>query len=199
MAGCKVIGIFGGVGSGKSEASKYLKRKYNAYLIQADEMAHRLYKTGQPGYKAVIRICGKKILDVNRHIDRAKLSEMLYNDPQLLSEINASIHPMVYRKTSGLISEYKKRHYTGMIIYEAALLPSDKAEFLDKKWYIYTPLDIRIQRLKDTRGYSEEKSLSIIRNQPSEAEYKEFCDYVIFNDNDLKKMEEQIDEIIKHS
>lgn len=199
MAGSKVIGIFGGVGSGKSEASQYLKKKYKAYVIQADEIAHRLYKKGQPGYKAVLRICGKSILDIDKQIDRGKLSELLYNNPLLLSEVNHSIHPMVYKKTSVLIDAYRKKHYNGLIVYEAALLPSCKEHFIDEYWYIYTPEEIRVQRLKETRGYSDDKIKEIMRNQPSEDEYRSVSDYIIVNDEDLHKMEEQIDEIIKHS
>ena len=199
MAGCKVIGIFGGVGSGKSIAAGYLKNKYKAYIIQADDIAHRLYKKGQPGYKAVIRICGKSVLDDNREISRGKLASLLYQNPQLLSEINKSIHPMVYRKTMDLITEYKRRHKKGLIVYEAAIIPNNTVKFIDEYWYVYTPREIRVKRLKDTRGYTDDRIKEIMKNQPTEADYRAVADEVLVNDGNLAKMKEQIDEIIKHS
>ena len=199
MAECKVIGVLGGVGSGKSEAVKYLELKYNAYTIKADELAHRLYKKGQPGYKAVIRICGKPVLDDNREISRGKLASLLYQNPQLLSEINKSIHPMVYRKTMDLITEYKRRHKKGLIVYEAAIIPNNTVKYIDEYWYVYTPREIRVKRLKDTRGYTDDRIKEIMKNQPTEADYRAVADEVLVNDGNLAKMKEQIDEIIKHS
>ena len=199
MAECKVIGVLGGVGSGKSEAVKYLESKYKTYTIKADDLAHRLYKKGQPGYKAIIRICGKSVLDDNREISRGKLASLLYQNPQLLSEINKSIHPMVYRKTMDLITEYKRRHKKGLIVYEAAIIPNNTVKFIDEYWYVYTPREIRVKRLKDTRGYTDDRIKEIMKNQPTEADYRAVADEVLVNDGNLAKMKEQIDEIIKHS
>ena len=199
MAGCKVIGILGGVGSGKSEATAYLESEYKAYALKADELAHRLYRKGQPGYKAVLRICGKTVLDTDKQIDRRKLASLLYQNPDLLSQINNSIHPMVYKNTSQMIYEYKKRHLNGLVVYEAAIIPSKKENFIDEIWYIYTPEEIRIQRLKDTRGYSDSRIKEIMNSQPDETEYKAVSDRIIINDSSLDKLKEQIDEIIKHS
>lgn len=199
MAGCKVIGVLGGVGSGKSEAVKYLESKYKTYTIKADDLAHRLYKKGQPGYKAIIRICGKSVLDDNREINRSKLSSLLYQNPQLLSEVNKSIHPMVYRKTVDLIAEYKRRHKKGLITYEAAIIPDNTVKFIDEYWYVYTPQELRFKRLKDTRGYTDDRIKEIMKNQPTEADYRAVADEVLVNDGNLAKMKEQIDEIIKHS
>ncbi|MDO4938654.1 MAG: dephospho-CoA kinase [Lachnospiraceae bacterium] len=199
MAGCKVIGIFGGVGSGKSLATEYLKTEYHAYVIHADDIAHRLYRKGQPGYKAVIRICKKSILDADGEIDRNKLANLLYSDRELIKKINAAIHPLVYKKTDEMILNYKKNHNNGLIAYEAAVISGIRAGFIDESWYIYTPKDERRKRLADTRGYSIKRIDEIMSNQPDDDEYREFCDKVIVNDGNIEKMEEQIDEIIKHS
>ncbi len=199
MAGCKVIGIFGGVGSGKSIAVEYLKNKYKAYIIQADDIAHRLYKKGQNGYKAIIRICGKCILDDRKEIDRKKLAELLFSNPELLKEVDSAIHPIVYNKVTSMIDDYKKNHKHGIIAYEAAIIPDFSVNFLEESWYIYTPEQERVRRLTDDRGYSISKIESIMKNQPTDEEYKNFCDKVLINDKDIKKLEEQIDEIIKYS
>lgn len=199
MAGCKVIGILGGVGSGKTIVTDYLKNKYKAYVIRADEIAHRLYKKGQPGYQAIIRICGKSVLDENRQIDRRKLGNIIYNNPEKPGEVNSAIHPMVYRKTAELIREYDRIHHHRLVVYEAALIPYSCPDIADEFWYIYTPADIRAQRLHNDRGYDFERISDIIGIQPSDEEYREFCDRIIINDGTFEKLEEQIDEIIKYS
>ena len=199
MAGCKVIGILGGVGSGKSEAVNYLQNKYHAYVIKADEVAHRLYNKGRQGYKAVIRCCGKSVLDDNRCIDRVKLAAMLYSDTELLSRVNASIHPMVYLKTEELISAYKKTHSKGLIVYEAALISKPMPDFLDEIWYIHSNENIRKSRLKEYRGYTDSRIEEIITNQPGFDEYKDISNVILENNGTLKDLEQSIDEIFKYS
>lgn len=199
MAGCKVIGILGGVGSGKSEAVEYLRTQYHAYVIEADEIAHRLYKKGQPGYKAVIRCCGKSVLDEKRNIDRAVLAELLFHNTELLEEVNRSIHPMVYHKIEDLISAYKRKHYSGLIVYEAALFSKPTPDFLEEIWYIYSNAETRKQRLKQYRGYSDERIEEIMSSQPSDEEYEEIADIVLENNNNLRDLEKSIDEVLKYS
>jgi len=199
MAGCKVIGLYGGAGSGKSEAARYLREKYGAYIIKADDIGHRLYKKGQPGYKAIVRICGKNVLDDDRNIDYRKLAELLFGDKSLLKKVDASIHPMVYAKTIELIRQYKSAHSRGYIFFEAALLPDRHLDFIDENWYIHSGVADRSQRMADTRNYSESKIASVISNQPTEDEYRRHCDVIIENNETIKELEEHIDEAIKHS
>lgn len=194
-----MIGIFGGVGSGKSIAADYLKSSYNAYVIKADEIAHRLYRKRQNGYKAIIRICGKNILDEDGNINREKLAGLLYNDQRLLNEVNASIHPMVYSKVSELIENCKKEGHHRLIVYEAALLPDGRLEFIDESWNIYTPAEIRAQRLRNDRSYTDERIREIMSQQPDDEEYRQYCDMIVINDGEVGKMERQIDEIIEYS
>jgi len=198
MAGCKVIALHGGAGSGKSYVADLLKKKHNAYVIKADEVAHRLYKRNQPGYKAIIRICGKGVLDENKDIDRKKLGELLYKNPILLSEVNHSIHPMVYAKTVEAINAYKKSHKKGLVVFEAALLPERPLEFIDEKICVSSSEAARAARMKETRNYTDEKISSILLNQPSDDEYRYFCDYTIENNGTLKVLEDRTDEAIKY-
>lgn len=196
MAGCKVIAVYGGVGSGKSEALGILKNKYKAYVIQADKVAHSLYRKHQPGYDAVIRICGKNLVTENPQIDRKLLGQFLAQHPEKLKEINQAIHPMVYIKTRQLIENYKKNHKRGLIIYEAALLPKERPDYIDEVWYIKSDEKIRRERLRKFRGYDDRKIDSIIKNQPSEADFENASDRIILNNENLKELEEKIDEAL---
>jgi len=198
MAGCKVIGLYGGAGSGKSEAARYLREKYGAYIIKADDIGHRLYRKNRPGYKAVVRLCGKKILDDNGQIDRSRLSQMLFTDNQLLMRVNECIHPMVYARTRQLVSDYSQKHKRGLVFFEAALLPDRPLDFIDENWYIHSDRSERSVRMYVTRNYSQEKISALISNQPSDAEYRLYCDTVIENNGTIKELEDNIDEALKY-
>jgi len=198
MAGCKVIGIYGGAGSGKSEAVRFMHKNHGAYVIKADDIGHRLYKKNQPGYKAIVRICGKGILNDEKEIDYAKLSQLLFDNDVLRNEVERAVHPMVYAKTRAMISEYNKNHNHGLICFEAALLPDRNLDFIDENWYIHSDMNDRARRMKDTRDYSEKKIESIAASQPSEAEYRQYCDYTVENNRTLKELEENINEAVKH-
>ena len=186
-----VIGVFGGAGSGKSAVLRILKNKYKAYVLEADKIAHSLYRKHQPGYEAVKRICGKGILDENREIDRKKLGAILFSDRKKMEEVNAAIHPMVDHKTRMLSENYFARKKRGILVYEAALLPGSY-DFFDSVWYVYTSEPVRRQRLKETRGYSDEKIDSVLMNQPSEQEFFDAADIVIDNNKSREELEKEI-------
>jgi len=198
MAGCKIIGLYGGAGSGKSEAARYLRDRYGAYIIKADELGHSLYRRNQPGYKAIVRICGKDVLNSDREIDYSKLSALLFGNTELLKQVNSAIHPMVYIKARKLIAAYKSRHSKGLIFFEAALLPKARLDFIDENWYIHSGVSDRSKRMAQTRNYSDDRISRVINNQPSEEEYKKYCDTVIENNGTIKELEDNIDEAVKH-
>lgn len=188
-----VICILGGVGSGKSEVLRIFREKYDALIIQADLVAHQLYEAGRPGYEAIGNICGKEYLN-EESVDRKKLSAFLLDHPEYLPRINEAIHPMVYRDIADTVTANPNR----LIIEEQAVIPETRPGWMEKVWYIHSSPEIRRKRLKETRGYSDEKTDSIIAKQPSEEEYRRFSDVIIENNGNLNELEEQIDENIKY-
>jgi len=198
MAGCKVIGLYGGAGSGKSEAARFLRDKYNAYIIKADDIGHSLYRRNQPGYKAIKRICGKGVIDHNGEIDYRALSKLLFSYPALLKKVDDAIHPMVYAKAADMIKGYKAHHSHGLIFFEAALIPDRKLDFIDESWYIHSDASDQAARMKEYRNYSDEKVNAILNNQPEADTYRAYCDVTIENNKTLKELEENVDEAVKH-
>ena len=199
MVRCKVIGIIGGVGSGKSLAVDYMKNNYKAYIIKADDVARKLYRKGSNGYKAVTRICGREILDKNCNINRKKLADILYNDESVRVKINNAIHPIVYAKIHELINIYSRKYPLGFIVYEAALLPDDIYSICDEVWYVFANEDVRIERLIKYRHYDRKLCEQIISSQPSSEDYENVCSHIIENNTSPEEMEDRIDEIIKYS
>ena len=104
----KIIGITGGVGAGKSTVLAYLEEKYNAFVIQADEVGHIVMEPGQECYEQVIRLFGKDVIKKDKTIDRKRVSDVVFGQPDLLERLNRIIHPAVKRYILRSLEEQKE-------------------------------------------------------------------------------------------
>ena len=190
----KVIGITGGIGSGKSEILSYLKGRTNCRIIIADRVAHELERQGGACYERIVALLGAGILEADGEIDRAKLAACIFADKNRLAQINAIVHPAVKKYIIAEIAKERKAEKYGYLFIEAALLIEDGyEEILDEMWYIHADKKVRRDRLKASRGYSEEKIDNIMREQLPEEEFYRHCSIVIDNSKQLIDAYEQID------
>ena len=191
------IGITGGVGAGKSTVLDFLEEKYQAYVMKADEIGHLVMEPGQSCYEPVIALFGKQVIKNDKTIDRRLVSDVVFSHPDMLEKLNHIIHPAVkeyIRRQLALKKEEEQR----ICVVEAALLLEDHyEEFCDTVWYIHTDSEIRIRRLMESRGYTREKSMSIIASQAPEEFFRTHTDYVVTNNTDLEDTWQQIREGIK--
>ena len=191
----KVIGITGGVGAGKSEILKYLKEKYKAVVIEADKVGHLLMEPGGACYYSIVEKFGSSILNGDQTINRTKLGKVVFADEALLKELNKIIHPRVKSHIVSEIAKERAYHRTNYFVVEAALLIEDHYDVVcDELWYIHTEESVRAKRLKEARGYDDEKIASICANQKSPEEFRSACQVVIDNSGDLTGTQKQIDE-----
>ena len=191
----KVIGITGGVGAGKSEILKYLKEKYKAVVIEADKVGHLLMEPGGACYYSIVEKFGSSILNGDQTINRTKLGKVVFADEALLKELNKIIHPRVKSHIVSEIAKERAYHRTNYFVVEAALLIEDHYDVVcDELWYIHTEESVRAKRLKEARGYDDEKIASICANQKSPEEFRSACQVVVDNSGDLADTYRQIEE-----
>ena len=191
------IGITCGVGAGKSTVLDFLAEKYQAYVMKADEIGHLVMEPGQECYEPVIALFGKQIIKDDKTIDRRQVSDVVFSHPDMLERLNEIIHPAVKRYIRRQL-ELKRQQGQKICVVEAALLLEDHyQEFCDTIWYIHTDQEIRIRRLMENRGYTREKSISIIASQAPEEFFRANADYVVVNNTDLKETWQQIEEGIR--
>ncbi|MBQ4531343.1 MAG: dephospho-CoA kinase [Lachnospiraceae bacterium] len=191
----KIIGITGGVGAGKSHILDYILRNYKARIIKTDEAAELLRKPGHRCYERIVELLGDTILNEDGTINRNKMAELIFSDQKKLEEINKIIHPEVNRYVAEEIKkeqENKEKDY--FFIESALLIENHYDEICDELWYIDTKEEIRRERLKQNRGYSEEKISDIISKQLSEEEFKKHCQIIIDNNGEKQAVYKQIDE-----
>ncbi|NCB91328.1 MAG: dephospho-CoA kinase [Clostridia bacterium] len=188
----KVLGVTGGIGSGKSEVLNYIADNWNATVVEADEVGYLVMQPGKSCYAPIVELFGPGVLKENGELDREKISEQVFEDKELLNKLNAIVHPAVKKYIKKKI-EKERENETDYFIVEAALLIEDKYdEICDELWYIYADEETRMERLMKNRGYSEEKSRDIFKNQLSEDEFSEHCDFEIDNSGDFEETKNQI-------
>lgn len=189
----KIIGITGGVGSGKSAILSYLKDKYNCIVFLADDAAKELEKKGNVCYEKLVDLLGKKILNEEDEIDSKKMAAAIFEDDKLLEKVNGIIHPEVKIYILDSINKARSEGYDYFFLEAALLIECGYNSIVDEMWYVFAEEKIRRKRLKESRGYSDEKIDSIMNSQLSEEEYRNNSDFVIDNSKSLKNSLRQID------
>lgn len=190
----KIIGITGGVGAGKSRILAYLEEHTTCRIIIADRTAHDLEEPGGSCHEQIVELLGTDILAGDGSIDRAKMAERIFTDRELLVQINAIIHPAVKQYITEAIAEEQKAGRIDYLFIEAALLIEDGYEkIVDELWYIHTDEHVRRERLKASRGYSDEKIDNIMQGQLSEEVFYRHCSVVIDNSGTVESAYRQID------
>ena len=188
------IGITGGIGAGKSEILSYIRKHYKCEIYLADEVAHEVKRPGTECYRALVDLLGKEIIDPDGQIEKARMAEKIFADASLLEKVNQLIHPAV---KVYLLEHLEKARAAGeveLFFVEAALLiECGYGELVDEMWYIYADEQVRRERLKKARGYSEEKIENIMAKQLPEQKFSENCDFVIDNSGELADSYRQID------
>lgn len=178
----KIIGITGGIGTGKSTVLNLLKQEYHAYIVEADKLAHELMLPGEAVYHRITDIFGTDILNIDGTIDRNRLGAIVFKDADSLRKLNEVVHPAVKQYILQDMETKKKEGNVEYYVIEAALLIEDGYKTIcDELWYIYVEREERIKRLIAGRGGSREKWEHVIGNQSSDDYYRMNCDYVVDN------------------
>ena len=188
-----VLGITGGIGSGKSEVLKYLSMKPDLVVVEADRLAHRLMEPEQPAWKRVVQVFGTEILDGDDMISRSRLGALVFGDPEKLEQLNRAVHPCVKEYILEDIrraADEEKKLY----VIEAALLVQDGyKEICDEIWSLYVPKELRIKRLMASRGGSRDKWEQITASQPDEEWFRSNTDLCIANTGTSDELLDAVD------
>lgn len=196
----RTIGITGGVGAGKSQILSYIKEHTNCRIILADEAAHTVKEPGQPCYDRLVKLLGKEVLQEDGLIDKKKMAAAIFCDKEILAQVNAIIHPAVKKYIIDEIEKEREAKNIDVFFVEAALLIEERYDLiLEELWYIYTDAGVRRERLKTSRGYSDEKVNQIFASQLSEEEFRRWCKVVIDNSRSLSDTYSQINQILKEA
>ncbi len=190
-----VIGLTGGVGSGKSLVIDVLNGKCDVLTLVADDIGRTAFKKGTATYEAILRCFGDGILDGSGEIRREKVAAIIFADEAMRERQNAIIHPYVMEAVNRAIEETDKPL---AVVESAILVQAGYRDVCDEIWTVVCDMETRRERLRTIRGYSDARMEAVIRNQWEDAEYIANSDEVIYNDGDAMRIWEQVDCLLRN-
>jgi dephospho-CoA kinase len=188
----KIIGLTGGIGSGKSTVAGYLA-ELGAAVIDLDKVGHEVLKSGGGVFKRVVNAFGKEIIGADGEIDRARLADIVFRDPEALARLNRITHPAIDKIIEERIGEYRRRGAKVVVLEAAAMLEAGKAGQADEIWVTAAPEATVLKRLGARSGYSRENSQSRLGAQFSNAERIKRADVVINTDCTLDELKRRVE------
>jgi len=165
----KVIGLTGGIGSGKSTVSRFLA-ELGTVVIDADKVGHELINPESETWQEVVAAFGRRILAPGGDIDRKKLGEIVFSDPEFLVRLNQIMHPRMFEVVKARIEEYSQQGVSVVVLEAPLLLEAGWSSLVDEVWVTVAPESAVLRRLTDRAGLSEAESLARIRSQLSSEE-----------------------------
>lgn len=189
----KIYGVTGGAGTGKSEVMRLLREEFGGFTILSDDVAKDLMRRGQTSYNLIVGHFGEEVVGEDGELDRTRLAQIVFQNKEELELLNSMTHPYVRTEINRLIREARDSgEYRFAALESAILLSAGYENVCDEFWYVYTSPEIRRRRMKETRGYSDEKVDAVMRNQMSDEEAIRLCDFVIINNTTLEDVKQQL-------
>jgi len=190
----KVIGLTGGIGSGKSTVTQCLA-ELGATVIDADKVGHEAFKPNTEAWHDVVATFGKQVVSPNGEIDRKKLGEIVFSQPESLARLNQIMHPRMFEMMKLQIEGYRRQGVDVVVLEAAILIEANWIPLVDEVWVTVTPEAAVLERIKKQRGLAEEQTLARIRSQLSAEERTKHADVVINNDGDLDEVKLKVKEL----
>ena len=189
-----VIGITGGIGSGKSTASQILG-ELGAEVIDADQVGHKIYLPDTPGWREIVEAYGDDVLAPDRTIDRSKLGPIVFADPKALETLNKITHGKIFSFIQGQIDYIRQKQLTNIVVVEAAiLLEAGWQSLVEQLWVVAASIEVVIDRLQTYKNFTEEQSRARIAAQLSNEERIAQADKVIWNNHGLAELRQAVEE-----
>ena len=186
-----IIGLTGGIGSGKSAAAKILKR-LGLKIIDLDQITHDLMKPSELGYIEIKKEFGEKYIDTKGAIDRQLLREEIFSSLDLKKRIESILHPIIFEECSKQLNKLKYEKYIVLVI---PLLFETKnyISLIDESLLIDCDLETQIERVIKRDSVSKALANRIIKNQMNRQEKQLLADKVILNDGNINHLKTQLD------
>ena len=186
-----VIGLTGGIGTGKSEVARLLQ-SLGAAVISADEVGHEAYAPNSESWREVVDTFGKEILQPSGEIDRQKLGAIVFSDPQQLGKLNAILHPRMARMVADRIRVLRDQGTSTVVVEAALLFEAGWDSLVDEVWTTDSSVESVVERLQARNGMDEKEARRRIDSQMDPAERIERSDLVVDNSSDVSALEQTV-------
>ena len=188
-----VIGLTGGIGSGKSTVSQMLEEK-GAAVLSADLVGHEVYFPDSAAWREVVDAFGREILAAAGAIDRKKLGAIVFRDAEALRRLNAITHPRMKEMMRGKLAALRAQGAPVAVLEAALLFDAGWDDLVDEVWVTVAPPEVAAQRTAERSGLSQEEALARIKTQMGNEERVQRADVVIDTACPLEETRRQVDE-----
>lgn len=185
-----LIGLTGGIGSGKSEVARLLTNR-GAILIDADLIVRELQQPGAEVYLKMVDLFGAEVVASDKSLDRAAIATRVFSDSNLLKTLNELIHPIVRRVMNERIESFRQSNK--VVVLDIPLLVENPREGLDGVLVVDLDVDLALGRLVEQRNMSVEDAKARIAKQATREQRLAIADHVIDNSGDRTQLEEKVE------
>ena len=191
-----MVGLTGGIGSGKSVVARMLKDE-GAYVIDLDDLARRVVEPDKPAWRDVVAYFGTDILNPDRTLNRSALAEIVFSDPKSRKVLEEFTHPRIFEERDTLLEGIKAKDPCPVVVLDSPLLfeLSFQKKF-DKVILVYISRDAQIKRARDRDGLSEKEVEKRLKAQIPIDEKRLLSDYIIDNEGSLDNTRDQVREVM---
>ena len=186
-----VIGLTGGIGTGKSEVAQVLQ-ELGAVRVSADELAHRAYRPGTDAWREVVAAFGEEVLLPSGEIDRRKLGAIVFADPAALARLNAIVHPRIYSMAEAQIRQYRAGDAPAVVLEGALLIEAGWTPLVDEVWMTVAPRQQVVERLQARNHLPVKEVQARIRAQMSASERARHAQVIIDNAEDRARLRQRV-------
>ncbi len=193
----KVIGLTGGMGTGKSTVSSYLKQQ-GIPVVDADMIAHDITEKNSPILRDIRTLLGDQVFYNNGEMNRHAVAEIIFRDQEKLKAYEAITTKAVLQKSLEQIEGYRKQGMVNLIVYDAPLLfECNFQHHVDETWLVDAAMGVRLSRIAKRDGLTKEQILDRINHQMSTEEKAKLADFVIDNSGDLEGLYSQVEQLLE--
>ncbi len=186
------IGLTGGIGSGKSEVARMFSQ-LGVPVIDADVIARELVLPGTAGLSEVVSQFGKAILTADGMLDRARLAEIVFHDPQKKKQLESIIHPRVREQINAFKHKYTDKPYILLVI--PLLLETGQRDIVDRLLIVNAEDTVRIQRVQARDGRDQQQIHAIIQSQADDATRQAAADDSIDNNGSIDELQKSVQQL----
>ena len=186
-----VIGLIGGIGSGKSSVSAILQ-SLGIEIIDADKVGHEAYTPNSEGWKKVISVFGQDIVGPENEIDRKKLGGIVFSDPSEMEKLNKLMHPIIHNLVEEKIKLLSNQGVKVVVLEAAILIEANWQDLTDEIWLAKSNQEVVIERVQLRNNFTREEIIKRIQSQMSNDEREKHSDIVIDNNGTIEQLEEKV-------
>ena len=190
----KIIGLTGGIGTGKSEVSKVLTELV-AVVLDADKIAHQVYLPQTSTWQEIVDAFGGDILKPNNEINRKKLGDIVFKNTEEMNRLNSIVHPRIRDFLKMRIDEEREKDIPSVVVDAAIIIEADWLSVVDELWVVISDLDNILERLKLRDGLSREAIMARISTQLAQEERMKYATLTIENNSDLPSLKNKVESL----